>query len=88
MIIILPHSRSRLLGAEQLQKTGGLGQDSLNEMLSRGGVCSHGPCLRGMVMSSMLACLLCCSLELLLFEVYDFTAVLSFFVRILNWFAN
>lgn len=66
-MIILPHSRNTLLGAEPLWRTGGLDQDSLKEMLSRGGVCLHGPCLRGLVMSSMLACLFRCPSELLLF---------------------
>ena len=36
-------------------------------MLSGGGVCLHRARLRGAGMSSMLACLLCCPSELLLF---------------------
>lgn len=59
--------QNRMLGAELLWRTGGLGQDSLREMLSRGDVCLYGPCLRGLIMSSMLACLLCCPIELLLY---------------------
>lgn len=65
-MIILPHSRNTLLGAEPLWRTGGLGQDSERNAFQ--GWCVFTWAIsEGAVMSSIPACLVCCPSELLLF---------------------